>query len=61
MERSTWNTVIEDKEAELERIIKKFEDEKNRMKDDKAKQIHKISELKDRLKQYEGEQEAGET
>lgn len=61
MERSTWNTVIEDKEAELERIIKKFEDEKNRMKDDKAKQINKISELKDRLKQYEGEQEAGET
>lgn len=43
MERSTWNTVIEDKEAELERIIKKFEDEKNRMKDDKAKQINKIS------------------
>ena len=42
--------MIVDKDAELNRIIKKAEEESNRHKDDKSKQLKKISDLKERLK-----------
>ena len=45
----------------MNRIIKKAEDDTNRHKDDKAKQLRKISDLKDRVKELEGDQQAGET
>lgn len=45
----------------MKRILKKAEDDLNRHKEDKAKKNQKIEELKKRLKEYEGDQQAGET
>lgn len=37
----------------------KYEDDTQRHKDDKAKQLKKIEELKERLKQFQGDKEVG--
>lgn len=53
-ERESWNIVIADKDKEIERIKNKSDDDSQRHKEDKAKQLKKIDELKERLKEHEG-------
>jgi chromosome segregation ATPase len=60
-EKKVLGVAMEEKDGDVAKLKAKFEAERERYKEEKERYLKKIADLKDRLRQFEGEREAGET